>query len=905
MDRESSTHLDDNAVSAYVAGLLDPSEAAHITAHLDRCEACLGLICAVVGTVDAGSEPTVGEPFSRGATLGRYEVEEMIGKGGMGEVYAARDPKLGRRVALKVVRSARFAEPEVRARIAAEGRAMAQIAHPNVVAVYDTGDLPDGVFIAMELFDGGTLASIDGDWRKIVAAFAAAARGLAAAHARGIVHRDFKPANVLVSQAGRVAVSDFGLAFAGDAEGHLVGTPRYMSPEQRAGGVVDARSDQYNLAIALREAIAADIAAAPTISSDDRSATVEERRSRRHLGAPPVGVMRVPRLARARLRAVIARAIATDPGARFATTDQLADALDDVLHPRRWWLAAGVAGIAIAAAVIVAIAPWHDATAVAPDARIKVLVARPVNRTGDTVFDDTLDSITGEELVRSTRVDVSSGVDVDVAAAQFGGDPADLDDLVRRIHDRLGVATMVVRCTIARDGDGFALALDADDPRLADGAYHGSVAAVPRAGVAHAAIGLAAGLRRALGDRDTEAVVDSLSTSLEAIQAWQRGQRALFGQDVDHAIEQLRLAISRDPSFAQAHQALGIVLYNAQLPAESAAELERAATDSDRLPPRRRLNLLGDYDGARGKYSESIGWYEQVLASWPGESHASINATATALDAQSWPLALELARAAARTNHRLEPVQRNLVLAELAANELVDAVRDGDVLRHDFPQSSGLVAEVAANALVGNVAHATELAGQLANPGQIATARAELALYVDDPASAVRILRGFVAEHDDAGPQWVLLARALLRSGDRAGALAAVARDVNVETVRIQYLAARVELDAGADPATIEARAREWQGHAVAEWRVYGHVLAGDVALARGDAAAALREYREAAQHGPSWALHARTAVALAKLGDSPGAAREREWLAGHRGEIAAFLTPSLSLVAEANLGGR
>ncbi len=169
-----------------------------------------------------------------------------------------------------------------------------------------------------------------------------------------------------------------------------------------------------------------------------------------------------------------------------------------------------------------------------------------------------------------------------MVASQFGGDAADPDDLVRRIHDRLDIAAMVVRGAITRDGDGFALVLDADDPRLAGGEYHGSVGAIPRAGVAHAAIGLAAGLRRALGDHDTEDVVDSLSTSLGAIQAWQRGQRALFGQDVEGALPQLRLAIARDPGFAQAHQALGLTLYNAGMSTEATSELERAAEAADR-----------------------------------------------------------------------------------------------------------------------------------------------------------------------------------------------------------------------------------------------------------------------------------------------------------------------------------
>src|SRR5207237_3518601 len=127
--------------------------------------------------------------------VGRYALVEMIGRGAMGAVYVAHDPQLDRKVALKIVRSPRYAEPEVRARLSREARAMARVTHAHVVTVYDAGELDDGVFIAMELIDGDTLArwlaAEDRPWREVVRMFVTIGRGLVAAHDAGIVHRDF------------------------------------------------------------------------------------------------------------------------------------------------------------------------------------------------------------------------------------------------------------------------------------------------------------------------------------------------------------------------------------------------------------------------------------------------------------------------------------------------------------------------------------------------------------------------------------------------------------------------------------------------------------------------------------------------------------------------------------------
>jgi tRNA A-37 threonylcarbamoyl transferase component Bud32/tetratricopeptide (TPR) repeat protein len=242
--------------------------------------------------------------LQRGATFERYTVLEMLGRGGMGEVYAVYDSKLDRKVALKVLR---HTKEDYALRLAREAQAMARLSHPNVVAVFDTGSVDGRVCVAMEFVQGQTLRAWQRarirPWAEILRMYIDAGQGLAAAHAAGLVHRDFKPDNVLVSEAGVVKVTDFGLARAvtsattpwtpsGDAvsfpstsspvvdvppnasspamedsshapvltsavteSGELLGTPGYMAPEQCLQEEIDERTDQFAFCVALYEAV--------------------------------------------------------------------------------------------------------------------------------------------------------------------------------------------------------------------------------------------------------------------------------------------------------------------------------------------------------------------------------------------------------------------------------------------------------------------------------------------------------------------------------------------------------------------------------------------------------------------------------------------------------------------------
>src|SRR5262245_61458856 len=250
--------LDDDALAAYVDGALSADEVALLDTHISGCASCrrdlsaLAAARSVAVASGAASEP--GGELVPGETIGRYVVDREHARGGMGVVAVAFDPELGRNVALKVLRP--DVVGQVPEHLRDEARAMAKLAHPNVVSVYDVGEAGGRMFIAMELVQGVSLrAWLDQEprsWRAIVRTLVRAGRGLAAAHHAGLVHRDFKPDNVLCGPEDRVRVTDFGLARGGNGAVRMgigtgmVGTPRYMAPEVWRREPATARSDQWS-----------------------------------------------------------------------------------------------------------------------------------------------------------------------------------------------------------------------------------------------------------------------------------------------------------------------------------------------------------------------------------------------------------------------------------------------------------------------------------------------------------------------------------------------------------------------------------------------------------------------------------------------------------------------------------
>lgn len=310
--------LGDNTLVDLVEGRLAFGDERAVEVHLDTCPACREFLADLVRASGTEMSPrcTVLPPGTR---VGRYVLAERLGMGGMGLVYAAEDPELSRRVAIKVVRGG--GDP---GRLREEARAMARLQSPHAVAVYDVGDLGGQLFVAMELVHGETLRtwSVGRPWREVVEAFRCAGRGLAAAHAAGLVHGDFKPDNVLIRARDRqVLVADFGLAHSGDG-GPGSGTPAYMAPEQHAGRRGDARADQFAFCVSLWEAL---FGQRPFIGRT--AAALSEAVQAGAVIAPPRG--RAPRW----VRRLLERGLRKEPEARHPSMEVLVAALGR--DPRR------------------------------------------------------------------------------------------------------------------------------------------------------------------------------------------------------------------------------------------------------------------------------------------------------------------------------------------------------------------------------------------------------------------------------------------------------------------------------------------------------------------------------------------------------------------------------------------
>ncbi|MFB1479893.1 tetratricopeptide repeat protein [Corallococcus sp. RDP092CA] len=371
---------DENELLDGARARLSAESQARLEAHLDGCAACCEVLAGLEGGRSLSQRPPPrGAPLEPEATprpggrVGRYVLLRRVGEGGMGVVFAAYDPDLDRQVALKLLKPGRVADAEARARLMREAQAQARLSHPNVVTVHDVGLDGDTVFLAMELLRGGTLrrwlAEAPRPWRAVLARFVQAGRGLAAAHAVGLVHRDFKPDNVLLGEDGQARVADFGLARAGPipsgapddtrAEaspareaprpggatppGAALGTPAYMSPEQWRGHPADARSDQFSLCVALYEALFGQRPFAGE-TARERGLAVREGRV-----LPPPRNTRVP----AGVRRAVLRGLAPEPTRRHPSLDALLARLEPAPRASRWRLAAAALalGVMISAAV--------------------------------------------------------------------------------------------------------------------------------------------------------------------------------------------------------------------------------------------------------------------------------------------------------------------------------------------------------------------------------------------------------------------------------------------------------------------------------------------------------------------------------------------------------------------------
>jgi len=384
-------------------------------------------------------------PLTAGTRLGSYEIVDLLGAGGMGEVYRARDPRLGREVAIKVLSDRLALDPDALARFEREATSVARLSHPNILSIFEFARDAGTVFVVMELVDGETLrAKLSGGplpSRRAVAYALQIARGMAAAHARGIVHRDLKPENVMITRDDHVKILDFGLAKpfdSGDSEmtrgatvatsaGTVLGTFGYMAPEQVRGLAVDQRTDMFAFGAVLYEMLTGERAFKGETAADTMTAVLTK-------DAPDLDVARLsisPNLER-----IVRRCLEKTPDLRFQSANDLAFALDSLSTTSSGSTTSGVAPAMlpaspapVAQSASRAWLPWSIAAlAIVAASVLAVTRSRPVATDGqwntftritDAAGEETTPSLSpdGNTLIYSARV----GGNWNIYAQRVGG----------------------------------------------------------------------------------------------------------------------------------------------------------------------------------------------------------------------------------------------------------------------------------------------------------------------------------------------------------------------------------------------------------------------------------------------------------------------------------------------------
>ena len=386
---------DADTLAALVADALGETEREAIAVHAATCDACHALVAGLLETRADSDSPRATLTLQKGTRVGRYVLGERLGAGGMGVVYAAVDSELQRRVAVKLLRPDGAGElgTQGRERLMREARVLASLSHPNVVTVFDVGTHEDNVFLAMELVEGGNLATwLRGGTRsfaEIVDRLIDAGRGLAAAHAAGVVHRDVKPDNILVGRDGRARVTDFGLARFDRAQPELtddptapvsneltragtrMGTPVYMAPEQAASGEAGPRADQWSFCAMIYELVAG-VRPFRIEDPEARAAAIAAGRL-----VPPARGRRVPGW----MLRIVTRGLRAEPSERWPAIEELVAALErGRRRPARIARIIALAGLVLAAIGGVAIAKHGSAPSNPPTfggERLQLVDERP------------------------------------------------------------------------------------------------------------------------------------------------------------------------------------------------------------------------------------------------------------------------------------------------------------------------------------------------------------------------------------------------------------------------------------------------------------------------------------------------------------------------------------------------
>jgi tetratricopeptide (TPR) repeat protein len=853
-----------------------------------------------------------GEALVPGTKLGtRYTVLKTLGRGGMGAVYQAYDDELGVAVAIKTIlhgdaSDAHTLRDQV-SRFKSELLLARQVTHKNVVRIHDLGEFSGLKYITMSYVAGETLAALLAREGPLLALARQITDGMAAAHDVGVVHRDMKPENVMVTPDGQALIMDFGIASSSQGGskdgGPIVGTISYMAPEQARGQAVDARADIYAFGLMLYDLLLGR-------KRQKRHATaMEELRSRFDAPPPPIRPQRddVP----AAFEAVIMRALQPAPADRYADTAALREALatlnDDgtlrpVEKPRARWPA--VAASTVLTAILASgIWWWVTPPVVEEKAPVSVLVADFENKTGDPVFDGVVEQALGLGIESASFVTRYPRRDA-LRVAEGIKPGAKLDEQTARLVAlREGVARVLVG-SVEPDGERFKitarLLAGGNDQASAETVL--SVQAADRNGVLAAVGQLAGDVREALGDEKVgEAPANAQETftaaSLEAAAAYAKAQELQVAGKVEEAIVQYQETLKLDPELGRAYSGLAAQYTNLARTAEAEANYQQALARLDRMTDREKFRTRGSYFLFARKPEQAANEFRALVKAFPHDTSGLSNLALASFQQRDLVEALAQGRRAVAMFPNNVLRQSNVALYALYAGQFEDAVAASlEVHKLNPTHLKAFVARALAQLALGRIdeARATYEALGATSPAGASFAAiglADLAMVQGRFKDAATLLTVAIKTDVDAGNttaaavKRIALAEARLAQGD----LVAAGREAEVAGAAAESdslrAAAGLVLAAAGRSAAAGLLAGTLATSLEVEPQAYGRLVLAELALARKEPRKAVDYAREGQKLADTW--QGRVILGRAYLGVNafPEAYTELEAALKRRGE--------------------
>jgi tetratricopeptide (TPR) repeat protein/tRNA A-37 threonylcarbamoyl transferase component Bud32 len=812
----------------------------------------------------------------------RYRIVAELGRGGMGTVYVARDLKLERQVAIKVLHPGVHTAEQLR-RFEQEARAVASLDHPNVLAIHDISSHADTCFIVSELLRGETLRQKLSKGplatHAVLELGLQLAHGLAAAHDKGIVHRDLKPDNIFVSDEGGLKILDFGIAklmsptpdsatLLHTQSGAVIGTAEYMSPEQVRSGSVDQRADVFSFGAVLYEMLAGR-------RPFQRGSLVETGYA--ILTADPD---RLPDKAPADLKRIVRRCLEKAPEKRFPSAREVARELESYAaalakaeeaarSQDAWRRRLGIAILAVVAAALL-VWKWPTPppvvpTATAPHAPLTLLVADFQNATADPVFDGTFEPIITLALEGASFVNAYRRQDARKVAAKLRPDSTTLDEVTARlVAMREGIAT-VISGSIRTRGDGYTLIVVALEPRGGKVLVQRQADVPDKAQVLPGLGTLAANLRGALGDTTPQSerlasIETFTSGSIQAAHEYAVAQDLQHRGRAEEALVHYGNAIGLDPNLGRAYAGMAVVSHNLHRLEEAEKYFQKALALIDRMSERERYRTRGLYYVVERDYEKAVEEWTALVTRFPADTIGFVNLAVAQCMRRDMPKALEAGAKALKLAPTNQINRSNVAVYTMYSGDFEAALRLArEVVEASptylTPRVVMALSELGGGHPEGALAAYRDLVSLGKGGASIAAQGiADLALYQGRPSDAIAALEQQIPidEADNrtaAATKLVMLASAQLAFGQPVLAVRSLDRAVALSKAESVLLAAaRVYVDAGNEKKA-RALAADLGARRAPEPQAYAKLIEGNAALKRGEPAVAIRLLREA-QHG-------------------------------------------------------